>query len=265
MTAFLKINGITIPVADGSASVELEEIGESPRSVNASQIISRRAVKYKWAGEIVLDSAANALAYKDLILGQKSQVWALDSHLYSYKGLPVTAAGSLGANPSAVLWTNSLVLSWATATTVVATDGYNYSTQPWSVSFWVYTGSVWQHVVETSSNQKYVNGTNVGTRTYATPSSTALTLSNASGTTWRLDDLWICQWLWPTTWPALVYAYATPTGPASRINCAGLMIEANGKTVVCRGVVESMPLVQAYSAGSWTPNMHRVRFVLIEV
>lgn len=263
MTAALRINGITMPVADGSADTSIDEIGDSPRAVNAQQLIARRAVKQVLAGETVLDSPANALAYRDLILGQKTQAWQLTTHLYSYKGLPITSSGSFTTNTVTGTWAKTTCLSWPNGTLVTATDGYDYTTKPWTVSFWAYLGSSWNHYVETSANQKFVDGTLAGARTFSATGTTALSLLSAG--TWYIDDLQISQYLWPSTWPALVRAYATPTGPASRINCDGLLIENNAGTRVCRGVVESLPVRQAFVGGVWTANAQSVRFKLVEV
>ena len=45
MTAALRINGITMPVADGSADTSIDRNRRPPRAVNAQQLIARRAVK----------------------------------------------------------------------------------------------------------------------------------------------------------------------------------------------------------------------------
>lgn len=262
MTAFLRLNGITVPVQDEKASESNEEIGSSGRALDGAFVTSRRAVKRRWEFSTSLITTKEASAFRNLVNG-RGYVFSFDSSLYSSKG---TAAS--GGTVSAVqkkFGANSAQVPAAGAL-VFAGLAFDPTTAPWSVSFWFWNGTVWAHYVETSDGTQYVNGVAVGGNTFTTTAANQLTLTNPSGAAARyFDDVWITQGAWPSTWPAMIYGYGAAVPQAPTLVADGLAIENNLESVLVRGEAGQSTFRQGVNAGAWTANLQALSFTLQEI
>lgn len=262
--AFLRLNGITIPCRLGSPAPELEVVGETSRAIDASLVTERRAVKGVWGFETTAQAPATALAIRDLLAG-RAHSWSFDSHLYSSKGTPVT--GSVGLAVSAVekkYGAKSLSVpasGYAEATGM----GWDFATLPWSASFWWWDGAAWKHVVETSANKKYLDGVDVGARTFVTTATNTLRITNPDASVRYCDDLWVCFWVWPATWPAAVCALGSAVAAAGLLKADGDLIENNGRVVTVQPEALAMRVSPGTVSGTRYSNLHTVAGRLVEV
>lgn len=264
MTDFLRCNGIPIPVLDESATDSPEEIGDRRRAIDGSMLLERRAVKSAWEFETALQDPATALAMRDLLLG-RGHVWTFESSLYGSRGVPIASGGSAVAT-YAKFGTKSLEVAPSTNAVISGLD-WNPATAPWSAAFWITTGSGWYHIVESSAGRRYQNGVDVGTNLYVTTGTNTINLRNVSGVLglW-FDDVWLAPYLFPTTWPAALYAYGSAVGLAPRLNVDGLMIDHNrAGGSVCVAEVASVRPRQGYSGGSFSADLRSIRATLHEV
>lgn len=262
MADFLTLNGIPVPVLDGSAHVSVDELGEASRAVDGSLLIGRRNLKTKLDFDVVHQDAATALAFRDLILG-RGNVWSFDSSLYSAKGVPVTMVGSYTLYTMFKKYgTGSLQVQIGTSADFA--DGPDYTAQPWSISWWDSGGGAWDHYVENSANQQYKNGSLTGARTYCTPSSTKVRWTNPyAGTRW-VDDVWLAPYLFPSTWPAKIQALGAAVGSAARVRAAGLALNANAGPLTMKGSIRGLNVLQGTLAGVYAANLHVVSATLEE-
>jgi hypothetical protein len=262
VTDFLRIQGIPAPVEDGSASIEVQDIGEVMRAEDGTLIRDRVDVKRVWTLNLVLQTPANAMAWIDWVLGRKSQVWSFESHVYSSKGFAVGTTGTPGVSAGQF----GFSLSVPASTTVTVNDSYNYSAGPgWSASFWWFNGTTWSHIVETSTNVKYINGVASGARTFCTTSPTTLTITNPDAAVRRIDDLCVSFFVWPSTWPAAVFASGQALGPSPRLTVDGLLIDNNTRALNVVAEVTGVDIAQASVSGAWVANIQRVKLKLSEV
>lgn len=261
MADFLTLNGIPVPVLDGSASLSVDELGDDSRALDGTLLLNRRNLKTSLEVDVVHQDAATALAFRDLILG-RGNVWSFDTSLYSAKGVP--AAGS-GVVDTAQKKFGAASLRLGSASAEVFADGPDYTAQPWSCSFWLYDGVSWTHYVENSLNAQYVNGVFTGTRQFVSQSSTSVIVTNIAGANRWFDDVWLCPYLWPSTWPAKVFALNAAVGAAARVRAAGLALNANSGFLTMKGSVKGMKLEQGFVSGVLAPNLHVVSASLKEV
>lgn len=259
MTDFLRIQGVPVPVADGSFSARSTPVGTFQRAEDGTAVFDRRALKREWDFATALRPAAEAHAFRDLLLG-KAQVWSFDSNLYSSKGLSVAGTGLSISATQKKFGATSLFRSGATDITI--TDQYDYTTLPWTCSFWRWTGSAWEHITENSANQRFVNGSNVGARTMLFPASTEIYL--APGTSTYVDDLCLSRFLWPASWAASVYSFNAALGPSPRLRVDGLGVEAGVSTVYALGDNDNLDLAQGWYGGSWNANLASLKITLRE-
>lgn len=270
MTAALVINAITVPVADGSANVKVDVIGETVRAVDAGLVRDWRATKLTWALEMVLATAADADAFRDLILG-RHDVWSLEglsgaSSLYSAKGYVLTLAGSSALSNAQAKFGVWSVQVPSASSFQLQNLSYDYNTLPWSVAWWQREASTWHHYVQRSDGQGWKDGVGASV-TYWSTTSFTLTFLQSSFSPAYVDDVTVFPFLVPTTWPAFLNA-ATLAWPSSpQLRAEGLLIANNvtgGKTVM--GEIDQETYVQAYLvAGALSPNATKLGFHLIEV
>lgn len=269
MTAFLKLNGITVAVADGSAKHLPVVIGDMKRAVDGSQLVNRRAIKREFEFDVTLATAAEALALRDLILG-RGHVVSFDEHLYTSKGLAPTSINGVTQQTSVKKYGAGALAVTVATPGEIQWPGAMPTNSPWTVSFWqrVDAGS-WLHVVENSGGERWENGVSVGPAVGDVEVTAGGTLeiyaSTMSGTTNYIDDLWATPFVWPSNWPAGVYALGEAVGRAPRLKASGLLVENNGFVLEVMGAVSELPLIQGTLGGVWHANLHRLAVRLSEV
>jgi hypothetical protein len=266
MTSFLRLNGIAVPVsATASASVAQETIGKMRRSVNARAVVPRRARKGTWRFSTVLKSAAEALAWRDLISGAGHVVNFDASNPYTSKGMaPVSVAGGwsyTGTGPkygaACAQWTTGNAL-WAFFT----------SSSPWTVAYWLNKGGTgYHHVVVTSGGSSWLDGVLGGSlpvgwgsllEGFGGVSSGVATFGSASAS--KIDDIVALPFVVPSSWPAQMYGFGSAFGVLPVLTADGLFIEQNSTISVVGGDSPQGRPVRVASAA----NFHDFNFELFE-
>lgn len=272
---FLRINGIDVNVANDSAEFTPEIFGEEGRAPDASLWVQRTATKrgYRFATPPVL--ADEALALIGLINGD-GHVWPASSALglYSSRGALITSSGAsisrtgafgkFGGDSAQV--PNGVTLRSG----VFYPTGTGYP-EP-TLSLWLsLDGVTWKHrAYRAAASQWYTDGASSVAPTGVSVSYSGTygwQIVNASGATIYVDDLWICPYDWPATWPALVASYANPVGLCPRVKADG---DAIGNALIPLvpnwiGRVNRATPVQGYLSGAFRSNLHAVEFGLSEV
>lgn len=272
--AFLRINGIEVPVANDSAEFSPEIIGENGRAPDASLWLQRTAVKRAYGFATPPRPATEALAFMGLILGE-GHVWPFSAALglYSSRGSLITSSGATVARSTlgGKFGADSCYLDNAdTIRTGVFYPTAAGRPEP-TISFWFSDDATatWSHrVYRPGASQWYSNGaaTSAPSGIAATYSGTyGWQIANTSGAARYFDDLWICPYDWPATWPALVYAYNLAVGLAPRLKIDGEAVAANLVTVDALGEVSRASLAQGRYGASFQTNLHAVEFGLREV
>lgn len=90
--AFLKLNGLTIPVSEDSGKIENEIIGTSGRAFDGTHRTTRRATKKNWNFETTLRSQTNQDALRNVLLG-KGEAFGFDNTINGSKGLAPNSGG----------------------------------------------------------------------------------------------------------------------------------------------------------------------------
>ncbi len=263
MTSFLRLNGIIVPVAPGSFSVIQEDIGASKRASDGTPLFNRRTTKRTWGGRTRPGTAAEALAFRDLVTGKGNVLNFEDSSLYTSQGLAPSAVGAnAGIDGTNAKYGTKRLLS-AGATDNKVTWPMFTASSPWTVALWVSTSDFlpWVHYVVDSSARKWVDGTrnDAATTTFLAVSSGAVTLGITS-TALAFDDVVAVPQLFPTTWPAQISGFGSAFGALPRLTADGLAIEQNA-TITVKGICGELRLIKAASAA----NLHDFSFQLSEV
>lgn len=267
MTSFLRLNGIAVPVALGSATLDPAAVGKNRRSANGTMNASRRLRKGGWKFSTVIKTAAEALAFRELLAGE-GHVLSFDSSFYTSQGMAPTAIGAgwtlsatgpkFGAK-CATSDTAATVLSYAFPTATGYTIAY----------YWNDAGAGYHHYVLTSAGTKWIDGV-------LSPGGSLLGLRDpgvygvasfqaTGGATGKLDDLVVLPYVVPSTWPAQMYAWGnTDTQPFSSLPALvadGSFIEQNTRVSVLGGDAPAGRVIY----GSGTKNLHDFSFELAEV
>lgn len=236
MTAFLRVNGITVPVADGAAAFGQTEFDAMSRAVDLTPLWSRRGTKRFWKFSTRWKTTAEALAFRDLLTGNGVQALSFETNsLYTKKGLaPASASGGFTVSSSNPKYGTYRAAATAGST---ATWAVLSSSSAWSVLLWHTSdgGSTWTHYVVRSDGAKWVAGVrnDAASTTFVGISSGVLTLGNGSAN--GFDDVVVLPFLVPTDWPAQVVAFGFAFGgnyPRS-LTADGLFIEQNTRVEVC--------------------------------
>lgn len=273
--AFLRVNGIEISVANDSAEVTPEVVGESGRAPDGSLWVHRTSVKGGYSFSTTPRTAKEAIALTMLLLGE-GHVWPFSSALglYSSRGALITSSGAAIARTGAAgkFGTDSATVPNG----VTLRSGVFYSTTDGrrlpTLSFWYSTnGSTWTHrVYRATGTQWYTDGVAGAAPSGITASYSATygwQIENATGGQVWIDDLWICPYDWPATWPAFVFGYANPVGLCPRVKADGDGIEANLVTTAPDYIgdqVKATP-VQGVLTSGFENNLHAVSFSLSEI
>lgn len=266
MPDFLRVNGVLVPVAVGSAELRPEAVGESGRGVDGTLFVQRTAIKRGYSFSTSPVVAQEALALEGLLHGV-GHVWPASAErgLYSSRGALVTVATRTTAGGK--FGGDSLTFSdGATANFGVP---YAVSAAGPTISFWHTSGAspgTWVHrAYRAAISQWYANGAPSAAPSGLTIGySAGWTFTAAGGQTHYMDDVWLCPYDWPATWPAMVHAYNAPVGLTPRLRADGLAIGDGVVTLDALGEVTSMPLLPGV-IGAFAANLHTVDFSLMEV
>lgn len=257
--AFLTLNDVEVPVLDGTASIETNEIGERVRVFDGQLFVSRQTTKERFDFEATPQLAATALAYRGLVLGLGHR-WSFDSVFYSSKGLgPNAGFGATLDAGSAKYGAKGLTVS--AASTIVYATGF---TGDWTSIIWFKNAGVWEHWIFLSDGTKYKNGVlDVGATAWHSMSAGSLTL-----TTGIYDDLAILPYKIPTTWITSLYTRATTKAftelPA--LEAGGDVIRGGAATVSVAGQAGQLKLKQGVLSGqTFKSNLHCFSFGLDEI
>lgn len=271
MTAFLRLNGIALPVQHDAAELGAPlELGGEARAVDGAPLWSRRVTKQPWSFTTPWLSAADALAFRTLLTGRGVQVLSFETNsLYTKKGLaPASAGADFTVSASNPKFGTYRAASAATATNLATWSVFS-STSAWTVALWDSTdgGATWVRYVVRSDGAKWVAGArnDAAVTTFMGVASGVLTLG-INGAAHGFDDVVCLPFLAPTDWPAQDAAFGYPFGgsyPRS-LTADGLLIEQNTRTEVIAKLTGAK-LGQGVIAGVWHGNLHALSFELEEL
>lgn len=255
--SFLKVNGIEVPVADGSASEEQEVIGSNERAVDASSLVHRRAIKGRWTFETALRPAATAIAFRKLLQGL-GHVWSFESTVYSSKGLGPSTLGGLVVSSTTAVWGSKSGKIAAAGSDSVFGNVWP-SNSPYTVAFWNKDGAgAWTHYVLTSTPACWVSGVAGADPGVLTPDSSGFTLEKHATNDRYWDDIIALPYVVPDDWPGQMYAFTSPWAGLPRLYASGDFLEDDGGTKTVVGAVDGLVSVQGYYGGSFHDNLQRL-------
>lgn len=250
---FATINGITLPIRDGSLKQSTQEIGERGQAFDGTAYQAVRARKRKWQFSTPPMSQADSLAWSALIGGQGVN-WSFEADTYSLQGHAATTSGSPGTSASQKKFGARSLLMGAGAT---ASWSLGFGAQ-WSIAYWHYASS-WAHIVKTSGGTTYVNGVSSGS---VYPGSvSAGTVAFAAVSTIFVDDLIAIPAVVPASWPAQMYAHGAQLIDASGFTLGGDIVPA---AVACVGQVTGSKVLQGIVGGSWVSNAVELDVEIVE-
>lgn len=168
--SFLTLAGANIPIGDGSAKLEVNEIGYYGKAIDGTMIGTRRAIKRAWKATTIPLNPVDALVVKNILLGLGHH-WSFDppaSYLFSDKGLAATG-GNLTYNttsPTPKFGAGcALISSGLQEQFPLALVNYagTFSPQTFTYVVWNWNGSTWDGyagvVVNFLAGNVYKNGT----------------------------------------------------------------------------------------------------------
>jgi hypothetical protein len=271
VTAFLRVNQLTLPVLQSDASDDYDEIGNSDRAQDATLRIERRGIKFKSSYKMQHAKAADALAWRDLLLGRGEHFTGVT--LYGSQGTPITGAGASSSATHVKFGTAALkVTSGNTAQISGRLKGTDAGVGPLLVYF-RWNGSAFDNWLHGPDGSVYVNGVLSGPaggpppHKWATIASTGVvTLAGidsgsspgANADQWFGDIVLLNLYAgafpssWLTDWPAITKAFSD----LPFLSIDGLGVEANYRAVKVKGACGSSPILSAAPAGSFAPNVH---------
>lgn len=273
MTAFLRLNGLEVPVLDGSAKASTDEQGTSNRSANRTARGSRLITKGRWSFTVGHTVPKESLAWRDLLLGEY-QKWTFESSLYSTKGKAAVVSGTSAITTSQHKYgAKSLKVVGNDTCTI---DGLVPSGRPWTVMTWhndpVTLGAGWQHLAAQSDGSKFLGGV-ANALSFLGGEGLSFTggVVSINGTNPEdqyLDDVVIFPTLLPASWIAAIAGAVTTFGPdgCRRLTADGSFIENNisgGRTVL--GKVGDLTLMQGRIGGTFYDNLHVIEATVEEV
>lgn len=265
MASFLRLNGIAMPVSVNTPpSLETEFIGKNTRALDGSLVSTRRAVKESWKFTTAIKTAAEALAFRDLVIG-KGHVLSFDAqHGYTSKGMaPVSMAGGWSFTTTGPKY-GAACASWTTGNAVWA---FFPTTGPWTLCYWLnVSGGGYHHVIQSSSGVLAFDGVTGG---YSLPpgwgsinegfggvSSGSATFGSSTAS--KIDDIVALPYLIPTDWCAQIYGFGQAFGLLPALTADGDAVEQNLGTI---SVLGSEPSGKLYR-GATAKNLHDFTFEL---
>lgn len=272
MASLLKVNGVPVPIAEGTLRRSRTVIGEgSRRAFNGQLRANRRAIKSVLALELVLQSALAAEAW-EAMLGGDGHALSLDVHGYTSKGYPVSVLGSpsLGSSAPAPAFGAQRLATPSGASVawqiLPSTGGYAIGLRRWN-------GSSWAHYVVSKSHAGVVTCYLNGVSGAAVPAGLShgggvLTLAADGATTTYWDDVWALPVPVPADWPAGLAAATAAFGAQPELACSGDLVDrAAGGVLTMMGEVGEIDYAQAFDpdGSGWADDLQTVPVTLAEV
>lgn len=271
--SFLRLNNIAIPVAAGSASRSVDEVGDRSRAASGSMRVSRRALKDSYAGSTVPKAAETAEVYRDLILGLGHR-WSFDSHLYSSKGLgPADTHGTVTAETSGVSGgrfpydgVNGGVLRLANPGDYIEYRPTTDDSAAWTVMVSREESSVWvNYILSSAQAGGWVDGVLdplLDTSAWlvvsvVTDRANSILITNESSNS-DFDELVFLPFAIPSSWPIDIHDLAWSDLP--KLRAEGDWIRRGSAQVY--GRVDDVGLIQAQVSGALDNNLQAIEFTL---
>jgi hypothetical protein len=266
VTAFLRLNGIAVPVLNDTATIEQEDVGSQHRAEDGTPIFNRRTTKRKWSLETTIQTAATALAFRDLVTGKGHVLnWEANNH-YTSKGLAPTTVGANFTIAATAAKYGTYRAASAAAAANQATWTMFTPTSPWTIALWVSQdgGATWSHFVINSAAQKWLDGVRNDALFHPNVSVVGgvVTLGQLFFNN-SFDDFVGFPQLMPLDWPPQLYAFGSPFGALAKLTADGLFIEQNARVDV-KGAAGELKLFQG-ALPTHTANLHQFGFELLEV
>lgn len=253
--AWFAISGIdasAIAAVGAEVKGDRRDIGEIAPANDGTMRPTRQTRKRDLAFESIPLKGSDAFAWECLLVGE-GHVWSFDSSYYSSKGLV-----SVPSNPGATsiqattkkFGTDALKI--ASVSDIIATVGLGLALSPnftWS-AWWNQNLAGWHHYVQRSDGMVWVDGVRNDAAfplpfAYSGGEAALVAATNND----YFDDWVVTPYLWPTSWPPLVYASGAAFSPLPYLTCAGDMVpEASSRKMV--GKVTIGKVVRANAAGT---------------
>lgn len=259
--AFLNVNQVPFPVADGSYREELREVGEEAVAYSGLRRRTRRALKRDCSFESSPMSGAEAHAWLQVLLGE-GQSWPFDTthYFYSTKGLYPSVTPGPSIDGSVFKYgTGSMLLGAGEADVATWTPGSTGGKA--TLFYWARRGAgAWTRYVHDSDARKWVDGIrNDGASTpwLTSMTGTAFTF-DADATATYVDGM---HW-WPFVVPDVTWAETWGSidrnlGLSPAVELSGDVIEevAGYRFALCSARSE---VLQGVYGGAWSTDLRRL-------
>ena len=268
--AFLQINGVTIDVADGGASVGYEKFGAVDRSYMGKLRGTRRSKVRRWSISTIVSDPAVAAAIEGMINGD-GQVWSFDNDLYSSKGLGPQSG--YGVTVSATGGKYGGHVSVDSGTSLIFDP--SLGAVPFTVMIWKKSGATWDHYGIDSLGVQYKNGAvhapivaddvlNWFTQSLSTFAIEGKTQAGVAAAA-PYDDLLILPYLSPLSQVQAIYGLGSAHPSTPQVLVGGDIVSNDIAPVYAIGDVAEAEFVQGSFGGSFQNNLHRLKLTLREV
>lgn len=258
-TSFLRLNGIVVPVFHQGAQAQKAPVGPFRRSVNGTGSIPNRIRKGLWRFDTTPRTAADALAFRELVAGS-GQVLSFDAQTY------YTSTGQ-APNSVAVGWSfttsgpkyGAACAQWTTGNAVWA---FFSSSSPWTLAWWLNQSAAgWHHYVQNSAGTKWIDGVLAPGGSmlgFGGVSSGAATFGSVTAS--KIDDVVALPYLAPDDWAAQIFGFGSGFSALPVLTADGKFIEQDTAVSVIGGdeaIGKVMPV-------PGVKNMHAFSFELQE-
>lgn len=259
MSSFLTVNGVTLPVAQGSVRETIRDIGTTETAFDGSMLRQRLATKYDLELETTPAVGATAFAWQQLLRGEGNH-WSFNSTFYSSKGIgPSSTTGcSLVSSPTPAYGAKCLDITGGNSFVVAGyTSGGTVTTL-----LWRYESGAWHHyIIDGNAVSVYRDGSSYGGSIAAWFSATGgnITLTGAGD----FDDMTVLPFYMPTDWYSGVYTFMSSYAwsDCPRLTLAGDAIwEATTRSVM--GFCETSKPLSGVVGGSFTSTARTLSILL---
>lgn len=270
MAAFLRLNGIVVPVAAGTAGTAQDLDGKLRRSANYRAVRPGRSFKGHWKFSIpLLSKYSDALAWRDLVAGRGHSMSFDNGSWYTSKGMaPVSIGASWGFSTSGARFGTKCASSGSDNSVWAFVVAGSPLTLAWYLNA---NGAGYHHYVYSTdgvtAGKGWIDG--VGGFVFAdmlglvSISGGLITFGLGSGTN-KWDDIVALPSQAPDAWPPQMYARghvdSAPFSSLPALDADGLYIDNNRACSVMGGDVADGKLTHVGSAS----NLHEFSFELEE-